>query len=231
MTEAFKSITQIFFPGIGHHSRLLSIENISIFILWLFTLSSLLGIAFGQMDWFIPKTPVNLLLGFLLVLINLPFDKKYGKIVFVLFFLFGMGLEIAGVVRGDVFGKYYYGENLGFKFYGVPLMIGIYWAVLTTVTSQIARMVFDKLLFVAILGAALMVGLDFLMEQLAHTFDFWHFNNGIAPFQNYLSWFLASFVLQIAAFKFFPKGGGRFAGQLYLNQIVFFIMSYILIQL
>jgi len=229
MSEVIKSISQNFSHRIGSYANLISLEFASIFILWLFTISSLIGISLGHLDWFITKTPLNLLIGFLLLLINVPLGKKYGKQIFLITFLFGMGLEIVGVVRGDVFGVYHYGENLGFKVYGVPLMIGIYWAVLTTITYQMARVIFRNIILIALLGASLMVGLDFLMEQMAHRFDFWHFTGGIAPIQNYYAWFLAAFLLQILVSLFYPKGGARFSLHLYLNQIVFFAATYFIL--
>ena len=110
-------------------------------------------------------------------------------------------------------------------------MIGIYWAVLTTVTSQMARVFFNNIIIVAITGACLMVGLDLLIEQMAHVFDFWHFTGDIAPLQNYLAWFIAAFFLQLLAFKYIPKGGSRFATHLYLNQIAFFALTYLMVYL
>jgi len=231
MSQTTKSLYHNLHQGLNHFVLSLNVEYISIFILWLFTISSLIGIGLGHLDWFITKTPLNLMLGFLLILINIPFGKSLGKPIFIFTFLFGMLLEIVGVFRGDIFGEYFYGENLGFKVLGVPIMIGIYWAVLTTITYQISRVFFDKIVYVALMGASLMVGLDFLMEQMAHTFDFWHFAGDIAPFQNYLVWFIASFILQLLAYKFYPKGGSRFASHLYLNQVSFFLIAYMLLRL
>ena len=231
MADLSKSLLQGIKYRLEHLWVVVGIESASIFLLWLFTVSSLIGISFGFVDWFIPKTPLNLMLGFLLVLINVPFGKEYGKLAFIIFFLFGMILEIAGVIRGDIFGTYYYGSNLGFKVFGVPLMIGIYWAVLTTVTSQMARSIFNNTILIALFGASLMVGLDFLMEQMAHTFDFWHFKGNIAPFRNYVAWFLAAFVLHIFALKFIPKGGSRFSRHLYFNQVIFFLSTYLILNL
>ena len=211
MTELVKSFSLGLRYGLKRIQLGLSVEVVSIFLLWLFTVSSLIGIGLGHLEWFITKTPLNLMLGFLLVLINTPLKEKYGKSVFLFFFVFGMVLEIVGVISGEIFGTYYYGANLGFKVMGVPLMIGIYWAVLTVVTSQIARTYFSNILVIAFVGASLMVGLDFTMEQMAHRLDFWHFTGGVAPFKNYLAWFGASFFLHIIALKFIPKGGGRFS--------------------
>ena len=230
MAEVFKTLSKSFIHRLGF-LQLISIEKFSIFLLWLFTISSLIGISLGHLEWFITKTPINLMLGFLLLLINVPLGNGKGRRTFLVLFLAGMCIEILGVIRGDIFGVYHYGENLGFKVWGVPLMIGIYWAVLTTVTSQIARGLFNSLWTIAIVGASLMVGLDFLMEQLAHTFDFWHFTDGIAPFQNYVTWFLMAFALQILAWKFIPKGGSTFSFHLYMNQIVFFAVTFFQVQL
>ena len=231
MNEVIKTISQSVREKLEFYQIAVSREQVSIFLLWLFTVSSIIGIGLGYTDWFIAKTPLNLMLGFLLVLINIPFGNRYGKLVFVFTFLFGMTLEIVGVIRGDIFGTYFYGENLGFKVLGVPLMIGIYWAVLTTVTSQMARIFFDKIIYIALLGASLMVGLDFFMEQMAHIFDFWHFEGQMAPVQNYIAWFIAAFFLHLLVLKFIPKGGGRFATHLFMNQLVFFISAYIIIHL
>lgn len=231
MSEVIKSFSQVIQLRLQAYQINYNIEFISIFLLWLFTISSLIGIGLGHVDWFITKTPLNLMLGFLLVLINIPFGSKYGKLVFVMSFVFGMILEIIGVVRGDIFGDYYYGENLGFKVMGVPLMIGIYWAVLTTITSQMAKVLFDKIIYTALFGALLMVGLDFFIEQMAHVFDFWHFSGNIAPLQNYVAWFVAAFILHLFAYKYIPKGGGRFASHLFMNQVSFFVITYLIFQL
>ena len=229
MDKVLKSISQKLVHKYGFLLPTASIEGLSIFTLWLFTVSSLIGISLGYLDWFISKTPINLMIGFLLVLINIPFGKKWSKPVFILFFVLGMILEIVGVIRGDIFGQYYYGENLGFKVWGVPLMIGIYWAVLTTVTHQMARAVTKNMFMIALIGASLMVGLDVLMEQMAHSFDFWHFTGNFAPFQNYITWFIAAFIFQLVAYRYYPKGGSYFASHLFLNQIAFFLGTFLIL--
>ena len=230
MTQVIKLISQRIQ---SNHAlvRLLSVERLSIMLMWLFTLSALIGMALGQVEWFIPKTPFNLLLCFLLLLINVPFGTRRGSLAFLISFIVGMGIEIAGVATGDIFGTYVYGSNLGFKAWGVPLMIGIYWAVLVVVTSQMARQVFDNIVVASITGASLMVGLDFLMEQMASQFDFWHFEHAIAPLQNYIAWFGVALVLQVISFIATPKSDGIFSTQLYLNQVVFFAFSYVLLRL
>ena len=74
-----------------------------------------------------------------------------------------------------------------------------------------------------------MVGLDFIMEQLASRFDFWHFEGGVAGVQNYIAWFITAFVLHLIASHWLTKTKGIFSKHLYLNQVVFFVVSYLLL--
>ena len=47
--------------------------------------------------------------------------------------------EILGVNYGLIFGKYDYGDNLGLKLLGVPLLIGLNWVVLTFICGSISN--------------------------------------------------------------------------------------------
>ena len=47
--------------------------------------------------------------------------------VFLLIYLLGFGVELLGVNTGLIFGNYNYGDGLGFKVLGTPLMIGVNW--------------------------------------------------------------------------------------------------------
>lgn len=198
---------------------------LSIGILWLFTVSALIGIWLGFGDWFLPKTPLNLSIGFVLLLFNFNLGKN-GFLVLITAILVGFFMEVAGVATGQIFGVYYYGENLGLKILEVPLMIGIYWGVLVVITSIIARKFFANIWLASSIGAFLMVFLDLWMEQLAPTFDFWYFEGGLAHIQNYIAWFLIAFVLQLLAFKWIKYQGSRYSVHLYLSQLLFFIVSY-----
>ena len=46
--------------------------------------------------------------------------------------------ESLGVNYGLIFGNYEYGNNLGFKFFGVPFLIGINWIILTAISANTA---------------------------------------------------------------------------------------------
>ena len=104
----------------------LTTENISIGLVWLFHISGILGILYGDSDWFISATPLNLTLNFVLLLINCKGHKWFFHIVILGFFT-GMITEILGVQFGWIFGDYQYGSQLGVKVLGVPFLIGVNW--------------------------------------------------------------------------------------------------------
>ena len=49
---------------------LLTKQNIAIGLIWLFHVSGIMGIIYSDATWFVKATPINLLLSFVLLLIN-----------------------------------------------------------------------------------------------------------------------------------------------------------------
>ncbi len=198
-------------------------ENISIAIIWLFHLSGIIGILYGNSEWFISATPLNLSLNFALLLINCKGHKWFFPMV-VIGFLTGMITEILGVQWGWIFGDYQYGEALGYKIFGVPLLIGVNWSLLTIITAAIAQQFYQNIFMRIIIGVGLMIFLDLLIEPIAPELDFWVFDGVEAPLQNYIGWAAVALFLQ-AVFHYFKISiVGWFPHQLYLLQIIFFTL-------
>lgn len=195
---------------------------LSVFLIWLFVVSALIGISMGYVSWFIPKTPLNLLIGAVLLFFNFPINNAKSLALWCFAFCVGMAVEIIGVKTGVLFGEYYYGDNLGAKLMGVPFLIGVNWGVLSFITAAIGRKLFAKPLPAALLGAGLMVILDVLIEQLAGKFDFWHFKDGIVPLRNYLTWFVVAFLLQYLILKYSKIKDFQYSLHLFLSQLAFF---------
>lgn len=204
-------------------------QNISIFTIWLFSISAIIGIYLGYVNWFIPKTPLNLLLGAGLLFLNLPINSLRKIAVWIIAFSVGMVVEIVGVQTGDIFGTYYYGENLGLKFMGVPYLIGVNWAVLSFITAAISTRLTKNLWGSILIGTCFMVGLDILLEPLAGVFDFWHFEGGVVPIQNYVAWFVTAFFLQVLIRKTMNFDKPYFSTHLFLTQIIFFGSCYLIL--
>ena len=199
----------------------LNIENISIALIWLFHVSGILGIIYGNSNWFISFTPLNLTLNFLLLLINCKVNKRVLTIIILGFFI-GMITEILGVQYGWIFGDYQYGNQLGTKLMGVPVLIGVNWALLTVITGAIAQLFYLNKFMRVLIGVGLMLFLDLLMEPLAPVLDFWIFDGEEAPLQNYLGWAAVAIFLQFGYYFLKVRVNGSFPFHLYLLQIIFF---------
>lgn len=199
----------------------LNLEIISIGIIWLFHVSGIIGILYGNSDWFISATPLNLSINFILLLLNCNGHKLFFPMV-IIGFLTGMITEILGVQWGWIFGDYQYLDALGYKVLGVPVLIGVNWALLAVVTGAIAQQFYENIIMRIIIGVALMLFLDLLIEPIAPMLDFWVFEGGEAPLQNYIGWAAVAFFLQFIFHFFKISVEGWFPHQLYLLQIIFF---------
>ncbi len=194
---------------------------ISIFIIWLFNISGITGILLGYQDWFLPVTWFNLLIYLFLILWNTNFSKT---LILALFIPFGVGMvtEFLGVNYGLIFGNYTYGENLGLKVLGVPWIIGANWAILTYCSAALSRKLHHNSVVCAVLGAILMVALDVIIEVSAPRFDFWEFENGIVPLQNYIGWFFTAFLVHILLQKIIKVFSFKISLHIFIAILVFF---------
>lgn len=134
---------------------------------------------------------------------------------------------MVGVSTGNLFGSYKYGNNLGPKLLDVPMIIGVNWVLLLYCCNVIFRD--QKILPAAFYSAICMVLLDFLMEQNVEKLGFWFWDNHVIPFQNYLSWFIISFVFTLIIRKLLKPEENKVAVIFYIVQIVFFAYCYFVI--
>ncbi len=170
--------------------------KISVGLIWLFHFSGLLGILFIDRELFLETTPVNLFITIVLLFVNLPDVNKNVLMAAVVAFVVGMVVELLGVNYGLIFGQYVYGNNLGVKVGGVPLLIGANWVMLTFITGAVGAVFFKHALYAAAFGALLMVLLDLVIEPVAPKFDYWEFANETAPMSNYKGRYLVAFHIQ-----------------------------------
>ena len=196
-------------------------QNISLGLIWLFHVSGIIGIIYSDASWFIKATPLNLMLSFILLLLNIERSKKTLLLVLLCFFV-GMLAEIIGVKYGFIFGKYTYGKALGPKFMEVPFMMGIVWCILVFITGFIVQLFFETTWARIIVGIGLMLFLDLVMEPVAPILDFWTFESGLASFNNYIGWAVIAFPLQFIFHKAKLHIDGSFAFHLYFLQFLFF---------
>ena len=74
-------------------------------------------------------------------------------------------------------------------------MIGVNWFLLAYSTALWAKRWSSIPFFQMIIGATLMVGLDLFIEPLSARLGFWAWENNNIPLENYIAWFMVSFLI------------------------------------
>ena len=202
-------------------------SKISVFIIWLFHLCGMVGISYGNKEFFLAFTPINLFISFVLLFVNQKqLESKELKSAFLIFFI-GMISEILGVKYGLIFGDYVYLDNLGVKILGVPVLIGVNWIILTFITGSLSSFIFKNKYVSILMGAILMIGLDLLIEPVAPLLGFWIFDLQKVPLQNYLGWFVIGMITQaLFQFKIAEKELTFSTHLLIINAIFFAFLNY-----
>ena len=199
-------------------------KNISIFIIWLVHISGFMGILFYDLDFFAGFTYVNLLLMSIILFLNLKLESNYHILSILSIFLIGMITESLGVNYGLIFGDYEYGNNLGFKLFGVPYLIGVNWIILTAISANIASFLTKNrsVVLTIIIGTLLMLAMDFVMEPIAPKLDMWRFKNLIVPPSNYVGWLFVGLFTQTLYNLYFREKEIIVSTNLYLAFFFFF---------
>ena len=136
----------------------------------------------------LPLSPLNLFLSFF-ILLNSYHWKKHIILGATLVFFLGFIAEWIGVHTSLLFGHYWYGSTLGPKINGIPLIIGINWAMLTICSVGLSSRLTKSWMPQALLTGAIMTATDWIMEPVAVKNDYWQWKDGIIPIYNYICWF------------------------------------------
>lgn len=199
------------------------------FRLSLFLLSAVYSVGFitillGHTDSLMRLTPYNLLFATALLIYNAENPNRNYVIWFILSALAGFFIEAIGTATGIIFGNYHYGNGLGIRLLNVPLMIGINWPVLVYATSAILLPLGWHWTARAVAGALMMVAYDVLLEPVAMRFDFWDWEGGVVPLQNYLAWFVIGLLMQLGVNRFVKPLNNKIALYVIIIQAAFFAL-------
>lgn len=178
-------------------------------------------------SWMMRLTPLNIIMA---LIAALAFHKKWTPAFAGAAMIIAIGgycIEVAGVQTGVIFGHYQYGSTLGFAAWGVPLILCVNWFFLVYATRSLAQSWIKDPLLLCLLAATFMTGYDFILEPVAVRYDFWHWHGGNIPLQNYVAWYLISFVFHYIFLKWVPMTPNVFAVRLLLIQVVFFAVLHI----
>lgn len=200
-------------------------ENICSLIIILFHLVGLYGFLNPDLtSLFIKLVPFHLLLMLLLMIIS-GYDGSPGIMLFALsVFAAGFLVEVAGVNTGLIFGSYTYGGTLGLKLWHTPLLIGVNWLIMVYSTGVLLIACQINKYLLALTGAAILVGIDSLIEPVAIRYDYWSWSGENIPLQNYVGWFFVSFMMFILFTSLNFKKQNSAAIVLFVAQLLFFII-------
>ena len=167
-------------------------------------------------------TPANLIFASIMVFaFHRPWSRGFVAFATAVF-VAGWSVEWLGVNTGIIFGEYSYDEGLGFKLFEIPLIIGLNWVLLIYCTGTIASFLKLSNWAKALVGAALMVGIDFLIEPFAINHGLWTWASPTVPVRNYIAWFVVSFAMLLPFFRYKYSNRNPVAVAVYVLQVVFF---------
>ena len=143
---------------------------------------------------FLGLMPLSLLMGAMILFSFHSWKTLPDVPVFVSIALGGYLIEIAGVLSGLVFGEYSYGSVLGPKWLGTPPLIGLNWLMLTYAMYALLEPLRMHALLKILIGASALVVYDYIMEPVAISLGMWDWGSVVVPIQNYIAWFVISFL-------------------------------------
>lgn len=174
----------------------------SVFFVWLINISGFFGLLSDQKDFFLIMSPLAILITFILLILNYDFKQKGFITALISIITIGFLVEFLGVNYDLFFGSYEYGNNLGYKIGGVPIIMSVNWLVLIFLAGSFTEKIIPNSLPIKVLFAALlMVFLDIFLEICAPKLDYWKFNEEVVPISNYNSWFIISAICLYIYFK------------------------------
>lgn len=144
---------------------------------------------------------LNILLCAVLVFVN-ESDYKKSSIPLLIIFAGGFFIEYIGITTSLLFGEYSYGDALGLKMLGVPLIIGLNWFVIVAASVNVILWIKVPKPILAFMAGFLATAMDALIEPVAMKYNFWDWDGHMVPLFNYLCWFLFASAFALIYLKF-----------------------------
>jgi len=203
--------------------RNIEFRRFCIFLVWLINVSGFFGILSDQREFYLSATPYVLTLTVFILILNHNILQKDILKTTLYIILAGILVEILGVNYGLFFGEYKYGDTLGIKVFGVPIVIGLNWLMLSMISANfIDRIIKSKLILKILLSSILMVSLDVFIEKVAPELDFWKFDLSPVPLSNYVWWLIFSLIFHSFYFKYIKEKEYVISTNLLIIHFLFF---------
>ncbi len=205
-------------------------DKYALAFLIIFYTVGILGFSFSfSRDLFNKLVPVNLLISSLIMFFYHKAWNRRFNLILVIIAVLGFLLEMIGVATGLVFGLYHYGDALGLKINGTPVMIALNWVMLIYATHMIVRWLKLNKVWRIILAALLMVIYDINLEPIASCLNMWAWSGGEIPLQNYIAWFVISIIMLLLLEKEKVQTVNKTGAYLFLVQFVFFLALHLIL--
>ena len=162
---------------------------------WVIAVFHFVGILLLGGPWssdFVMLTPLNLLL--LSVVYLITSDKVKRPLLYALPALMGFLVEMLGTNTGFPFGEYSYSSILGPGLLGTPFLIGVLWWVLLRSFNDVFSRISSNKTIISLATGLGMLLLDIFIEPVAIGLGFWAWQAAEVPLENYMAWFVLSFV-------------------------------------
>ncbi len=204
------------------------IKKIAVAIIVIFHLVGLVGFLIPALQpYFMKMVPFHLLLMFAIIVYTYVGDVKRLLLFVCGVFLCGWLVEVLGVHTGKIFGRYYYGDTLGYKIAAVPLLMGVNWVILIFSIGQMVKSFkIHNSILASLIGAFMLITFDFFMEPVAMKFDYWQWDWHQIPLQNYIAWFIVSVILLKFYYALGLKQQKYIGAAMFIAQLVFFVVLY-----
>ena len=195
----------------------------SIFFVWLINISGFFGVLSDQKEFFLSTSPFAILISFILLILNYNFRQKGFFTALISIITIGFLVEFLGVNYDLFFGSYEYGNNLGYKIGGVPIIMSINWLVLIFLTGSFTEKIIPNSLPLKVIFASLlMVFIDIFLEICAPKLDYWKFNEEVVPMSNYNSWFIISAICLYIYFRSIKDKEHKLSTNMLVIHLAFF---------
>lgn len=173
-------------------------------------------------DLFLSLAPFHLFLMAAILVIN---QKQFSANFFITAItiaIAGFIVELLGVTTGAIFGEYTYGATLGLKLAQIPLITGLNWFILIfSLGSFLKRKFKHRPIIKSLTGAFILVVTDILIEPVAIAYNCWSWTGSYIPLQNYVAWFVISFLMLRFYFAMDFRKSNSVGLLLFITQFIF----------
>jgi putative membrane protein len=175
-------------------------------------------------------TPPTLIITSLAVFFT--FFHRVNKNFYYWFFLTFVStfiLEAVGVKTGLIFGSYTYGNVLGPHLLDVPVLIGINWALIIIGAILISAKLTKNRILMPLLAGLFAVTFDLVLEPVAIKLNYWNWEGGNIPVQNYIAWFVIGTISAVLFSLMRVKVNDEVPKYYFITQFLFFVALYLIL--